>query len=199
MVNCSEVNDDCIQSELRQHADRVQQNRCAAGRAGGDITQDHGQEAPRGAALTPHRRSPHARLRVFCFLYSLGDMATCSARQPAHKHKHTKQTEIEALRRARAEGLDDIANSMRVELEIAGFVSHRCSVHDAVLHLRSCVYVVARAREGRDAETRERQRKRASERARESERERERASERESARESEREREREIEGERELY
>jgi len=59
------VNDDCIQSELRQHADRVQQNRRAAGRAGGDITQDHGQEAPRGAALTHHRHSPHARLTLF--------------------------------------------------------------------------------------------------------------------------------------
>ena len=31
-----------------------------------------------------------------------------------------EQTEIEALRLARAEALDDIANSMRVELEIAG-------------------------------------------------------------------------------
>ena len=30
------------------------------------------------------------------------------------------QTEIEALRLARAEALDDIANSLRVELEIAG-------------------------------------------------------------------------------
>jgi len=38
----------------------------------------------------------------------------------AHTHFYKKQTEIEALRLARAEALDDIANSMRVELEIAG-------------------------------------------------------------------------------
>ena len=36
--------------------------------------------------------------------------------------KKRLETEIEALRLARAEALDDIANSMRVELEIAGSV-----------------------------------------------------------------------------
>jgi hypothetical protein len=36
--------------------------------------------------------------------------------------KKRLETEIEVLRSARAEALDDIANSMRVELEIAGSV-----------------------------------------------------------------------------
>jgi hypothetical protein len=135
---------------------------------------------------------PHSRItdaprmpasESFAQLWRHGD-ATCSVKATrSQAYKHTTQTEIEALRRARAEGLDDIANSMRVELEIAGFALHSCSVHDAVFHLRSCVYVVARAREGRDAQTRERARARESER--ESERERERERERARARERE--------------
>jgi hypothetical protein len=114
--------------------------------------------------ITDTPRMPVLRCLLPVQPWRHGDMFCQSGSQA---YKHTTQTEIEALRRARAEGLDDIANSMRVELEIAGFVLYRCSVHDAVFRLRSCVYVVVRARERAETQTIERERER--ERERESE------------------------------